>query len=185
MSLDAKLVAAGFGFILTMAWVFGLIGVIDRTETPPQLQLTLNRPGCEYIKTTGITADINNGICTITVRYRKNRLNEGGTIEKNGIVLSTISSGQVVSFRQLDDGSDEPWSEQHRQAFEWLLAPALLMIFILVVLSLIKDLPEETKPRSVKTKPNQPDANADKPDMGGQIELPTSGIQNDTKQENK
>jgi hypothetical protein len=59
------------------------------------------------------------------------------------------------------------------------------MIFILVVLSLIKDLPEETKPRSVKTKPNQPDANADKPDVGGQIELPTYGIQNDTKQENK
>ncbi len=185
MSLDAKLVAAGFGFILTMAWVFGLIGVIDRTETPPQLQLTLNRPGCEYIKTTGITADINNGICTITVRYRKNRLNEGGTIEKNGIVLSTISSGQVVSFRQLDDGSDEPWSDEHRRAFEWLLGPVSFMIFILVVLSLIKDIPEETKQRSEKSKPSEPDTNAEKHDAVKQVELPTSGILNDANQEEK
>ncbi len=185
MSFDVKLVIAVAGFLFNVVMMFGLLGVIHRTETPPLLQLTLIQPSCEFVKKIGIKADVNNGICTITIRNRKNPDDEGGTIEDNGNQLASISSGQVISRQQLDDGSDEPWSKAHKLAFKWLLAPALFMAFILFVLSLIKGLPEETKPRSEKPKPGESEANADKPDHPLDTELPTSGISNDDKPEDK
>jgi hypothetical protein len=50
---------------------------------------------------------MSNGICTITVRYKKNVDDDGGTIEMNGIPHSSINSNQVIGRHQLNDGSDE------------------------------------------------------------------------------
>src|ERR1017187_6489273 len=140
MTFDAKLVAAVIGFLFNLIWVEGLINYIDQTQTPPLVQLTLIQPGCEFVKRIGIDSDVSDGICSITVRYRKNLEDEGGTIEMNGIPHSSINSTQVIGRHQLDDGSDAPWSDEHKRAFEWLLAPVLFMISILVVLSLRNDL---------------------------------------------
>jgi len=183
MTLDAKLIAAVLGFLFNMIWVEGLIDYIDQTKTSPLVQLTLIQPGCEFVKRIGIDTAMSDGICTITVRYKKNVDDDGGTIEMNGIPHSSINNTQVIGRHQLDDGSDAPWSEEHKRAFEWLLAPVLFMISILVALSLVKNIPEETKPRSEKTKPCESDTNAEKPNEDAQIVLPASGISNNAKQE--
>jgi hypothetical protein len=185
MTLDAKLVVAVIGFLFNMIWVEAVISYIDQTKTSPLVQLTLIQPGCEFVKRIGVDTGMSNGICTITVRYKKNVDDDGGTIEMNGIPHSSINSNQVIGRHQLNDGSDEPWSDEHRRAFEWLLGPVLFMISILVVLSLIKDIPEETKQRLEKTKPCESDTNAEKPNEDAQIVLPASGISNNSTQEKK
>ena len=186
MSFDAKLIAAVLGFLFNLICVEGLMNYIDQTKTHPLVQLTLIQSGCEFVKRNSIDADESNGICTIKVRYRKNEDDEGGVIEINGSSIS-VNSNQVVGRHQLDDGSDAPWSDEHKMALEWLLGPALFMIFILIALSLVKDLPESKK-KPDKTSTPQPGMNAHKQDEGSEGGLSiseTSNASNASSQEDK
>ena len=127
MEKETKLVIAGASLLLVIGFVSWSTGYVERTQTPPLVKLTLSQSGCEFVARSGIADEVKNGICTLTVRYRRNRLNDGGVIEKSEIRPIMISSGQVISVTELDDGSDEPWSEEHRQALAIWIASLLLL----------------------------------------------------------
>jgi hypothetical protein len=126
-----RYVIGGFLIFICFGFVFGAMGWIERTETPPLTRIALSQAACESINRSTMTTEIKNGICSIDVRYRKNLLNEGGKIEKeDGTVLMTVSSGQVISVSQLDDGSDQPWTTDHKYAIELENASWLMMVLI-------------------------------------------------------
>lgn len=136
MAEAKKLVLIGSGLFITICLTFGVVGYSERTETPPLTALVLTNQACEQARSIGIDTDKSNGICTVQVRFRKSRLNNGGTIEKSGIVLWAISSEQVVGYSQIDDGSDEPWSAEHKQAIGLLIGSIALMVFLVLLMAI-------------------------------------------------
>lgn len=144
MDKEVKMIIGGACMLIGIGFISWSTGYFERTKTPPLVRLTLNQPGCESIARSGIANEVKNGICLITVRYCKYRLSDGGTIEKRDATPITISSGQVVSVVELDDGSDEPWSVEHKKAFGIWVVTLLVMPLIIVLLSL------DTKSRGKK-----------------------------------
>jgi len=135
MDKEVKMIIGGAGMLVCIGFISWSTGNWERSKTPPLVRLTLNQPGCESIARSGIENEVKNGICIVTVRYRKFRLSDGGTIEKNDASSIEISSGQVVSVVELDDGSDEPWSAEHKKAFGIWIVSLLLMPIILMLMS--------------------------------------------------
>ena len=128
MKSDTKILIVFFGVIANVALAFWSAGYSSRTETPPLLKLTLTQAGCEYVARAGIQAEVKNGICTVSVRFRKIGFGDGGRIERAGAATIEISSGQVVGLTKLDDGNDEPWSPEHQKAIAWVVFSMLLML---------------------------------------------------------
>lgn len=143
MAQSTKLVIIGAGIFINICVAFWAAGYSGRTETPPLTRLVLKQPGCESVSRAGIPAEISNGVCEISVRFRKNRLNNGGAIDKNGSELIVINSDQVVGFTQIDDGSDEPWSEEHKQAIGLLIGSMMFMGFLVLLMGM--DVPREKR----------------------------------------
>lgn len=135
MDKEVKMIIGGASMLVCIGFISWSTGNWERSKTPPLVRLTLNQPGCESIARSGIANEVKSGICMITVRYRKYRLSDGGTIEKNDASSIAISSGQVVSVVELDDGSDEPWSAEHKKAFVIWIVSLLLMPLILMLMS--------------------------------------------------
>jgi len=132
---EAKIATGAGGFFLGLMLVFWSAGYSERTETPPLMRLTLSQAGCEYVSRSGISAEVKNGICEITARYRKFRLSDGGRIELPGAGSLQISGGQVVGQVELDDGSDEPWTAEHKRAVFCIFASFLLMAVSMWIMS--------------------------------------------------
>ncbi|MDP2816169.1 MAG: hypothetical protein Q8O19_05775 [Rectinemataceae bacterium] len=136
MDKEVKMVIGAAGFLIVLGFASWSTGYFGRTNTPPLVSMTLSQPGCEFIARSGIATEVKNGICTITVRYRSYRLSDGGTIEKRGAPPIAIGSGQIVGMTELDDGSDEPWSTEHKKAFGIWIVTLLIMLFISVLMLL-------------------------------------------------
>lgn len=144
MDKEVKMIIGGACMLVGIGFISWSTGYFERTKTPPLVRLTLNQPGCEFIARSGIATEVTNEICTITVRYRAYRLSDGGMIEKRGAPSIAISSGQIVGMTEMDDGSDEPWSAEHKKAFGIWIVTLLLMPLIIVLMSL------DTKSRGKK-----------------------------------
>lgn len=136
MTNDTKLAIGLIGFFASLTLLFWSFGYFARTSSAPLVTLSLNQTGCEYLSRSGITTEVKNGICMITVRYRAYRLTEGGYLERPGLQPLAISCGQVVGVVKLDDGSDEPWTAEHKTAAICLAVAMLLMAVFLWLTSL-------------------------------------------------
>lgn len=126
-------------FFASMIVSFWAAGYHHRTKTPPLVNLTLSQPACEHLAQSGIPAEVKNGICIITARYREINFENNGYIEVAGKPPLKISEGLIVAIVQLNDGSDEPWSIEHQKAFAYLIGSMmLLLISVWVVLQAAK-----------------------------------------------
>jgi hypothetical protein len=125
---DDRLLLVGLvGAFVGVMWTFHALGQFERSATPPLVVLILTGPACQYVAHAGVHPEEANGICRIRVRYRKNILNDGGSVHLATGGTLEISSGQVVGIVQLDDGSQQPWTSEHREA-AWLLAAAISLL---------------------------------------------------------
>jgi hypothetical protein len=134
MTKDTQMFLGVLGVLISIGLAFWSEGYSERTATPPLVNLTLSKPGCEYVARSGISSAVRDGICTIEVRYRKFRLSDGGTIEQSGLSRIEISSGPVVGLTQIDDGSNEPWPAEHKKAAVYLVGSFMLQLFFLWIL---------------------------------------------------
>ena len=71
----------------------------------------------------------------ITARYRELSSANSGYVEVTGKPPLKIGSGLIVASIQLDDGSSEPWAEEHWKAFSYLLGSVALMLLSLGVVA--------------------------------------------------
>ena len=124
---SAIYVFIAIGIFICIFVMFFSLGWVERTDTPPLYKLNLSQPACEAFNRTGFTTEIKNGICTVAVRYRRNHFNEGGTIEEAGTAIMSVGSGQLISLQQLDEGSDEPWTTEHKFAIALQIASFSMM----------------------------------------------------------
>jgi hypothetical protein len=128
MSNDKKTMLGIWGtLVFTLSMLFSS-GNMAGNENLPTDQLTLTEPACQYLVQAGIGIAVKNGICSIDVKYRKNRLNDGGTIEHTNGQPIEISAGQVVAVREIDDGSKDPWTLRQWLALVWFAGSALAAV---------------------------------------------------------
>jgi hypothetical protein len=126
--MDGKYILVAFlGAIFCLPILFLSLGYFEQTETQPLTKLTLTKAGCEFIVQAGISADDKKGICTVVVRFRVG-LGDLGQIERADNTPIKVSRGQVVGMVMLDDGSDAPWSHEHKIAIFWVVISMLLML---------------------------------------------------------
>jgi len=110
------------GFLLSMVLATGSMELFDNLPTD---QLTLTQPACQYLMQAGIGSEVKNGICSINVKFRKKRSNEGGVIEQPNLQPIEISPGQVVAIMEVDDGSKEPWTPKFWISLAWMMVSIL------------------------------------------------------------
>ncbi|HQS58750.1 MAG: hypothetical protein B7Y56_10785 [Gallionellales bacterium 35-53-114] len=126
-------------FVASMVVSFWAAGYFDRTKTPPLVNLTLSQPACKYLSQSGIPVEVNNGLCKITTRYRQGLFEKSRAIEISGKPPLQICDGLIIAVVQLEDGSDEPWSDEHKKALRYLIGSmSLMMLFLTIVLKAIK-----------------------------------------------
>jgi hypothetical protein len=135
MTKDTKMILGMVGIFISLGLSICSTRYLNLTATPPLVNLTLSQAGCEYLSQSGISGEVHNGICTIKVRYRQFHWGGGGIIEQIGLSGIEISGGQVVAINQIDDGSNEPWSDEHRKAVAYLISSFLLALFFLCMLA--------------------------------------------------
>ena len=134
--LDGTWLMVGvLGIFLCLVMSFWALGYYERTATPPLMVLTINQAGCEYVTANGMTAERHGSICQIKVRYRKELFSDGGRIQRDRGGDLQLSAGQVVGMTKLDDGSDEPWTDEHKWAAALLGASLAGMFFFLWVMT--------------------------------------------------
>ena len=114
-----------FGFLLSMVLA---VGSLERAENLPTDQLTLAQPACQYLFQSGIGIKVKNGICSIDVKYRKNKSNVGGVIEQPNGQSIEISQEQVVAVKEIEEGSKDPWTLKMWFWLAWFLVSALGML---------------------------------------------------------
>lgn len=129
-----KLIFITVGMFISIAAVFSSLGYVNRTATPPLVQLTISEAGCEYVSKAGVSTEKISSNCTIKVRFKKIMLGDGGIIElKQGHQLQ-LNNSQIVGMTQLDDGSDEPWTDEHKKAVALLCASVAVMLLLSLVM---------------------------------------------------
>ena len=132
---DTWLMVGVFGIFLSIVMSFWALGYYKRTATPPLMALTINQAGCEYVASAGVATEKRDSICQIKVRYRKELFGDGGRIQRDLGGNLQLSAGQVVGLIQLDDGSDEPWTVEHKWAAALMGASLAGMFFFLWVMT--------------------------------------------------
>lgn len=131
---DTVAVIGTLGIFLCLPLAFAAVGQFERTATPPLVALTINQAGCEYVAAAGIATDKRDSTCQITVRYRKHLMDDWGTIELPRGGRLDLSGGVVAGMAELDDGSSEPWTDEHKQAAFLLGVPWTAMILIVLAM---------------------------------------------------
>jgi hypothetical protein len=130
--LNSILLAIAIAFLFaSLIATFSAADYHYKTRTAPLVTLTLSQPACAYISQYGIATDDSNCLCTLTTRYRGRGLGNSGAIEVAGKPPLRIGEGFIVASVELDDGRNEPWSEEHKTAFRYMLGSVFLMLIAL------------------------------------------------------
>jgi hypothetical protein len=124
-------------FMASLLATFAAESYYMQTCTAPLTQLTLSQPACEYLSQSGIPTNVKNNICRITVRYRAMNFQNSGYIEVTGKPPLKIREALIVASEQLDDGSKEPWTAEHKKAFRYLLIGVGLTLVSLAGVALV------------------------------------------------
>lgn len=134
--INARTLAIGvLGVLVCLLLAFPALVDFEQTATPPLVALTINQAGCEYVAAAGVATEKHTSTCQIKVRYRKDMWNDGGAIQLDKGQTLQISAGLVVGMVRLDDGSNEPWTDEHRRAAALIGVAFALIIFFMWVLS--------------------------------------------------
>ena len=131
-NLNSILLAIALAFLFaSLIATFTAADYLYKTRTSPLVTLTLSQPACAYLSQYGIATDDSNCLCTLTTRYRGRGLGNSGSIEVAGKPPLRISEGFIVASVELDDGRNEPWSDEHKTAFLYMLGSVFLMLLAL------------------------------------------------------
>lgn len=130
-----RLVLVGLAMFMMIAVLFWTAGFVQRTKTLPLYKITLTSLGCTALSQNGIPVIQTTTGCTAEVRFRKNLISQGGLIEHHGHMQMGIGGEQIVAYAELDDGSDQPWTTDHKIAIIALVGVmALFGCFVLWML---------------------------------------------------